>query len=102
MAIPGASSASPEIPRASPIAVPESMNEAPTPQERIVWQEAPVTSVIAQTASVKSFFLKPPQWPGFPAGQHVDGRLTAPDGYQAQRSYSIGSAPGGDTIELVV
>jgi ferredoxin-NADP reductase len=78
------------------------MNEAPTPQERIVWQEAPVTSVIAQTASVKSFFLKPPQWHGFTAGQHVDVRLTAPDGYQAQRSYSIGSAPGGDTIELVV
>jgi len=78
------------------------MNEAPAPSERIVWQEAVVTSVLDQTAAVKSFFLRPPQWHGFIAGQHVDVRLTAPDGYQAQRSYSIGSAPGGDTIELTV
>ena len=78
------------------------MSGSPPAAQRIAWQEATVTSVIAQTASVKSFFLKPPQWHGFVAGQHVDVRLTAPDGYQAQRSYSIGSAPGGDTIELVV
>jgi ferredoxin-NADP reductase len=78
------------------------MSEAPSPNERIAWQEAPVTAVVAQTATVKSFFLKPPRWHGFVAGQHVDIRLTAPDGYQAQRSYSIGSAPGGDAIELVI
>ena len=78
------------------------MNAAPGPSERIVWQDAVVASVLDQTAAVKSFFLKPPQWRGFIAGQHVDVRLTAPDGYQAQRSYSIGSAPGGDTIELAV
>jgi ferredoxin-NADP reductase len=78
------------------------MNEAPAPSERIVWQDAVVTSVVDQTPAVKSFFLKPPQWRGFIAGQHVDVRLTAPDGYQAERSYSIGSAPGGDTIELTL
>ena len=78
------------------------MNEAPAPSERIVWQDAVVTSVVDQTPAAKSFFLKPPQWRGFIAGQHVDVRLTAPDGYQAERSYSIGSAPGGDTIELTV
>jgi ferredoxin-NADP reductase len=78
------------------------MNDAPASSERLVWQEAVVAAVIEQTASVKSFFLKAPQWHGFVAGQHVDVRLTAPDGYQAQRSYSIGSAPGGDTIELTI
>src|SRR5262249_43892119 len=80
----------------------ENMDEAPGVSERIVWQEAAVTAVLAQTDEVKSFFLKPPQWHGFISGQHVDVRLTAPDGYQAQRSYSIGSAPGGDTLELVI
>jgi len=78
------------------------MNDAPGPSDRIVWQEATVTSVVTQTGEVKSFFLKPPEWHGFTAGQHVDVRLSAPDGYQAQRSYSIGSAPGGDVIELVI
>jgi ferredoxin-NADP reductase len=78
------------------------MSGAPSPTERIVWQEATVISVVEQTGAVKSFFLKPPQWHGFLAGQHVDVRLTAPDGYQAQRSYTIGSAPGGDTIELAI
>ncbi len=78
------------------------MTETPASDGRIVWQDAVVTSIVEQTAAVKSFFLKPPQWRGFIAGQHVDVRLTAPDGYQAQRSYSIGSAPGGETIELAV
>ena len=43
-----------------------------------------------------------PGWRGFRAGQHVDVRLTAPDGYQAERSYSIGSAPESPEIELIV
>ena len=54
------------------------------------------------TPRVKSFVLKVPGWPGFRAGQHVDVRLTAPDGYQAERSYSIGSAPETAEIELIV
>jgi ferredoxin-NADP reductase len=47
-----------------------------------------------QTARVKSFFLRPRNWRSFRAGQHLDLRLTAPDGYQVQRSYSVASAPG--------
>src|SRR5260221_2884680 len=70
--------------------------------ERLVWQEAAVTSVMTQTPTVKSFFLKPPNWHSFIAGQHVDVRLSAPDGYQAQRSYSIGSAPDQGDVELVI
>jgi glycine betaine catabolism B len=72
-------------------------------QPRLFWQEAIVTGIIEQTPTVKSFFLKPPAWNSFIAGQHVDIRLTAPDGYQAQRSYSIASAPDDSgTFELVV
>jgi ferredoxin-NADP reductase len=77
------------------------MNDIPT-ATRLVWQEATVTSIVVQTPTVKSFFLRPPQWTTFVAGQHVDVRLTAPDGYQAERSYSIGSAPESADIELVI
>ena len=77
--------------------------EVPAVSERLLWQEAKVVDVVEQTPTVKSFFLEPPAWRSFVAGQHVDVRLTAPDGYQAQRSYSIGSAPEWrDRIELVV
>jgi ferredoxin-NADP reductase len=69
---------------------------------RLVWQEAKVTRILSDTPGVKSFFLRPPEWGPFLAGQHVDVRLTAPDGYQAQRSYSIGSAPEDPDIELVI
>jgi ferredoxin-NADP reductase len=56
-----------------------------------------------QTARVKSFLLRPQHWRSFRAGQHLDVRLTAPDGYQAQRSYSVASAPGSEGLyELVV
>ena len=56
-----------------------------------------------QTAWVKSFLLRPRDWRSFQAGQHLDIRLTAPDGYQAQRSYSVASAPGLEGLyELVV
>jgi ferredoxin-NADP reductase len=72
---------------------------APT---RLVWQEATVERILDRTPTVKSFFLRPSVPFAFVAGQHVDVRLTAPDGYQAQRSYSIGSAPDGGLIELVI
>lgn len=77
------------------------MNPRPG-QSRLLWQEATVERIVEQTPTVKSFFLRPANPFTFVAGQHVDVRLTAPDGYQAQRSYSIGSAPNGDTIELVI
>ena len=70
--------------------------------ERLIWQEAKVNRVVDETPTVKSYFLSPKNWPGFTAGQHVDVRLTAPDGYQAQRSYSIGSAPESPEVELVI
>src|SRR3954447_4379488 len=77
------------------------MNDIPT-GARLVWQEARVTKIVPQTPTVKSFFLRPPAWAPFRAGQHVDVRLTAEDGYQAERSYSIGSAPEDRRLALTV
>lgn len=59
----------------------------------IEWQIATVTAIKPETAKVKSFSLALPNWAPHRAGQHYDIRLTAADGYQAQRSYSIASAP---------
>jgi ferredoxin-NADP reductase len=53
-----------------------------------------VDAVVEETARVRTIVLDVPDWPGHRAGQHVDVRLTAEDGYQAAREYSIGSAPG--------
>jgi ferredoxin-NADP reductase len=56
-----------------------------------------------ETASARTLVLDVPDWPGHLPGQHVDVRLTAPDGYTAQRSYSIASAwAEGGTVELTV
>jgi len=55
-----------------------------------------------ETATAKTLVLDVEGWPGHRAGQHVDLRLTAEDGYTAQRSYSIASAPDGDIVELTV
>jgi ferredoxin-NADP reductase len=61
-----------------------------------------VVEVIDETPRVRSLVLDLPEWPGHRAGQHVDVRLTAEDGYQAQRSYSIASAPGDRRLALTV
>jgi ferredoxin-NADP reductase len=61
---------------------------------RLTWLVAEVSSVIEETPRVRTLELDVDGWPGHRAGQHVDVRLTAEDGYQAQRSYSIASAPG--------
>jgi ferredoxin-NADP reductase len=58
------------------------------------WQVAKVSAVVTETPSVRTILLDVPGWPGHQAGQHVDIRLTAEDGYMAERSYSIASAPG--------
>ena len=80
-----------------------SLLATPPQPKRLLWQQAVVEAITALTPTVKSFRLRPEQWDSFTAGQHVDIRLTAPDGYQAQRSYSIGSAPDeSGTIELVI
>ncbi|HET7929663.1 MAG TPA: oxidoreductase, partial [Actinomycetota bacterium] len=60
---------------------------------RLNWTLGEVVELIDETPRVRSIVLEVPEWPGHRAGQHVDVRLTAEDGYQAQRSYSIASAP---------
>jgi len=61
-----------------------------------------VLEAYPETGRVRSIVLDCPGWPGARAGQHVDLRLTAPDGYQAQRSYSIASAPEDEHLMLTV
>ena len=61
---------------------------------RLSWQTATVSSVRDETPRARTLVLDVPGWPGHRAGQHLDVRLTADDGYQAERSYSIASAPG--------
>ena len=69
---------------------------------RTLWRLADVAEVVPETPRTKSLVLDVPGWEGHKAGQHVDVRLTAPDGYQAQRSYSIASAPEGERLVLAV
>lgn len=69
---------------------------------RLEWQAARVVEVRSETPRVRTLALEVPDWPGHGAGQHVDVRLTAEDGYQAQRSYSIASAPGASLVELTI
>ncbi len=69
---------------------------------RLNWLAAKVSQVRPETARVSSIYFECPGWDGHMAGQHVDIRLTAEDGYQAQRSYSIGSAPDDDHLVLTI
>jgi ferredoxin-NADP reductase len=69
---------------------------------RLTWSVARVVELVPETARVTNLVLDLPDWPGHRAGQHVDVRLTAEDGYQAQRSYSIASAPEDDQLVLTV
>ena len=68
----------------------------------IRWQLADVRELIDETPQVKTIVLDAPEWTGHRAGQHVDVRLTAEDGYQAQRSYSIASAPEDEQLAITV
>src|SRR5690242_3578674 len=68
-----------------------------------MWHIGSVVALHDETATARTLTLKVPDWPGHVAGQHVDVRLTAADGYSAVRSYSIASAPSSDKrIELTV
>ncbi|MGZ4167862.1 MAG: ferredoxin reductase [Solirubrobacteraceae bacterium] len=69
---------------------------------RLTWQTARVVEVKPETARTKTIVLDAADWAGHRAGQHVDIRLTAEDGYQAQRSYSIASAPEDGYLMLTV
>lgn len=73
-----------------------------TAPPRLVWRTAEVLSITEETPRVRTLALDVPGWPGHLAGQHLDVRLTAADGYTAQRSYSIGSAPEAPHVELTV
>jgi len=69
---------------------------------RLIWRVADVVDVITETPRATTLVFDVPGWPGHRAGQHVDIRLTAEDGYQTERSYSISSAPDGTRIALTV
>lgn len=70
---------------------------------RLIWRAATLTGARQETPSARTLVLDVPDWPGHLPGQHVDVRLTAPDGYSAQRSYSIASAWAvGRKVELTV
>ena len=67
------------------------------------WQSCAIVGIATRTPAIKSFFLRLYETFDYTAGQHVDVRLTAPDGYTAMRSYSIASAPSGSkVIELAI
>ena len=69
---------------------------------RLLWRIGEVVETRPETPRTRSLFLEVLGWEGHKAGQHVDVRLTAEDGYQAQRSYSIASAPEDRRLTLVV
>ncbi|TWD83912.1 ferredoxin-NADP reductase [Kribbella amoyensis] len=71
-------------------------------RRRLTWQVGTVTEIRQETATARTIVVDLPDWPGHLAGQHLDVRLTAPDGYRASRSYSIASAWSGQGIELTV
>jgi len=69
---------------------------------RLEWQLGQVVAIVDETPRTKSLLLDVPNWPGHTAGQHLDVRLRAEDGYQAQRSYSIASPPEERHVVLTV
>lgn len=69
---------------------------------RLAWQVAKVVDVRPETRTVRTLVLDVPAWPGHRAGQHVDVRLVAEDGYQAERSYSIASPPENRSVDLTI
>lgn len=75
---------------------------SPDAPRRPAWHAATVAAVAAETPSARRITLEVPSWPGNDAGQHLDLRLTAEDGYQATRSYSIASSGDGTRVVLAV
>ncbi len=70
---------------------------------RVSWRTSKIVALRDETSTARTIALMVPDWPGHVAGQHIDIRLTAPDGYSAVRSYSIASAPTLDQrIEITV
>jgi ferredoxin-NADP reductase len=71
-------------------------------QRRLIWLAATAVETVEETPRVRTIFLDVPGWSGHRPGQHLDVRLTAEDGYQAQRSYSIASSPEDDDLAITV
>jgi ferredoxin-NADP reductase len=69
---------------------------------RLTWLLGEVVDLVEETPEVRSITLEAPGWPGHLPGQHVDIRLTAEDGYQAQRSYSLAAPANGERVALTV
>ncbi|HVX47058.1 MAG TPA: ferredoxin reductase [Mycobacteriales bacterium] len=69
---------------------------------RLEWLTARVVEVRKETSAARTIVLEVPAWPGHRAGQHVDLKLTAEDGYSAQRSYSLAAPPAGSIVEITV
>ncbi|MFG3659747.1 ferredoxin reductase [Streptomyces sp. NPDC047706] len=70
--------------------------------DRLRWKTARLVDRRVESAVARTLVFEVPDWPGHQAGQHVDMRLTAEDGYSTQRSYSLASAPDGESVELTV
>jgi ferredoxin-NADP reductase len=75
---------------------------ASVPARRLEWMPTEVYEIVVETYRAKSLLLQVASWQGHRPGQHVDIRLTAEDGYQAQRSYSIASPPEDELLTLTV
>ncbi|WP_211368198.1 FAD-binding oxidoreductase [Microbacterium rhizomatis] len=73
-----------------------------TPRRPAAWHTATVVAAVPETSSARRLTFEVPTWPGNDPGAHVDVRLTAPDGYQASRSYSIASSGEGTQVVLAV
>src|SRR3569832_79868 len=69
---------------------------------RLSWRLATLVEVVRETPRTTSLYFDVPDWPGHLAGQHVDVRLTAEDGYQTERSYSIASPPEDPQLSLTI
>jgi ferredoxin-NADP reductase len=69
---------------------------------RLTWRVARLAATRTETPTAETLVFDVPGWPGHTAGQHVDVRLTAEDGYSTQRSYSIAAPAAGDRVELTV
>jgi ferredoxin-NADP reductase len=91
-----------ETAAAPPRAEVTNAHETPAAPPRLEWRVATVVRVHDETPRTRTLVLAVPHWPGHLAGQHVDVRLVAEDGYSAERSYSIASAPEDPSVELTV
>ena len=90
------------MPATSERAPPQTSVTAGAALRPVTWRFATVVDVVSETARAKTLLFDVPGWPGHRAGQHVDVRLTAEDGYRAERSFSIASPPEVPGLELTV